>query len=58
MSCLFSIEASLIASIIGGRSVEKLVEWLGKAGIPARAEQDHELLTPIDTLCKVSLIHW
>lgn len=50
--------ANVFASRIGGRTDEELVEWLGKAGIPARADQDHELLTPIDTLCKVSLIHW
>lgn len=50
--------AAVFASGIKGRSDDDLVRWLRDAGIPATAENDNELLTPIDKLCRVRLIHW
>lgn len=50
--------AGVFASMIGGRSDEELVAWLRGSGIPASIESDHELLSPVDALCGVRLIHW
>jgi hypothetical protein len=50
--------ANVFASGIGGRSDDEIVVWLRNSGIPAVMENDNDLLTPIDNLCRVSLIHW
>jgi hypothetical protein len=50
--------AAVFARTIGGRSDQELVEWLRKSGIPASMEQEHELLSPIDSVCGARLIHW
>lgn len=56
--CLIVSNAAVFASGIGGRSDDELVSWLRDAGIPAIAENNDELLTPIDAICNVRLIHW
>ena len=52
--------AAVFADRIGGRSDDELVQWLRNARIPAsiKDEQTCDLLTPIDALCGVRLIHW
>lgn len=50
--------AGVFADMIGGRSDDELVAWLRSSGIPATIESEHELLSSIDTLCGVRLIHW
>ncbi len=50
--------AGVFADTIGGRSDDELVTWLQNAGIPAVIESENELLTSIDALCGVRLIHW
>jgi hypothetical protein len=50
--------AGVFADMIGGRSDEELVAWLRSTGIPATIERENELLSSIDALCGVRLIHW
>lgn len=50
--------AGVFAAMIGGRSDDELVAWLRSSGIPAMIESENELLSPIDALCGVRLIHW
>ena len=52
--------AAVFAHHIGGRTDVELVQWLRNARIPAsiKDEQTCDLLTPIDALCGVRLIHW
>lgn len=50
--------AAIFASKIGGRTDDELVTWLQDAGVPATSESNNELLTPIDDICQVRLIHW
>lgn len=50
--------ARVFARTIGGRTDDELVELLRQAGLPATIECDHELLSSIDALCGVRLIHW
>ena len=50
--------AGVFAATIGGRSDDELVTWLRNAGIQASIESENELLSPIDALCGVRLIHW
>lgn len=50
--------AEAFASSIGGRSDDELVAWLRSSGIPAVIDRDNELLSSIDALCGVKLIHW
>lgn len=50
--------AGVFARTIGGRTDEELVTWLRNAGIPAIIENENVLLSPIDALCGVRLIHW
>lgn len=50
--------AGIFASSIGGRTDDELVAWLNEAGIPAQISDDCDLLSPIDKLCGVRLIHW
>jgi hypothetical protein len=50
--------AGVFAGTIGGRTDDELMTWLRNAGLPAAIESDNELLSPIDALCGVRLIHW
>jgi hypothetical protein len=50
--------ASVFASTIQGRCDEELVKWLNASAIPATIENSNELLSPIDSLCGVSMIRW
>ena len=50
--------AGVFARTIGGRTDDDLVAWLRNAGIPAVIESENELLSSIDALCGVRLIHW
>lgn len=52
--------AAVFSDRIGGRTDEEIVRWLNEGGIPALMEdaETQELLTQVDTLCGVHLIHW
>ncbi len=50
--------AGVFAKTIGGRSDEDLLAWLNAAGVPAVLDRDSELLSSIDSLGGVGLIHW
>jgi hypothetical protein len=50
--------AAVFAASIGGRTDDDIVAWLRNSGIPVLIESENDLLTPIDELCRVSLIHW
>ena len=50
--------AGVFAATISGRSDDELVAWLQSAGVPAIIESENDLLSPIDALCGVRLIHW
>jgi hypothetical protein len=50
--------AAVFAASIGGRNDDDIVAWLRNAGIPAVIERENDLLSPIDELCRVSMIHW
>jgi hypothetical protein len=52
--------AAVFSSHIGGRTDQEIVNWLRGADISVSMEdfRDNDLLTPIDALCDVRLIHW